>query len=163
MQEFLTDFRRTIDEASQQLLRLSEKQSETARAAGKWSPKEIVGHLIDSAANNHLRFVRAQLSDDLVFAGYEQEEWVRIQRYNEEPWGQLVRLWHHYNLHLVHLIAGIPSETLKQPRSQHSLDRIAWQPVPESESATLEYFIRDYLAHMKNHLRQILGDWSPPA
>ena len=54
-------------------------KSQTPRAQDKWSPREIVGHLIDSAANNHQRFVRAQFTDDLVFSGYQQAEWVGVQ------------------------------------------------------------------------------------
>ncbi|HEX9422435.1 MAG TPA: hypothetical protein VF899_04280, partial [Pyrinomonadaceae bacterium] len=76
MQEFLDGFRQTINTALEQLLKISAEQSQLPRAAGKWSPKEIIGHLIDSASNNHQRFVRAQFSDDLIFAGYEQEGWV---------------------------------------------------------------------------------------
>ncbi|MGH9881671.1 MAG: hypothetical protein ACRD6N_09575, partial [Pyrinomonadaceae bacterium] len=111
-----------------------------------------------SAANNHVRFVRAQLCDHLAFPGYEQEDWVRVQRYKEEPWEQLVQLWRHYNLHLVHLMAGVSTEMLTTQRTEHTLQQIAWQAVPETEPVTLEYFMRDYVAHMKNHLQQILGD-----
>jgi hypothetical protein len=157
MQDFLTEFRLTIDAATERLLKISEDQSQTPPAPGKWTPKEIVGHLIDSAANNHTRFVKAQLRDDLVFPGYEQEEWVKLQRYNLEPWEQLVQLWSYYNLHLVHLVDGIPEEALTKSRPNHNLNQIAWQTVPAEEPVTLEYFIRDYLAHMKNHLRQIFG------
>jgi hypothetical protein len=157
MKQFLDDLRLTIESSTKQLLLISEAQSGTPRAAGKWAPKEIVGHLIDSAANNHIRFVQAQLGEHLDFPGYEQEKWVSLQRYKQEPWEQLVQLWRHYNLHLVHLIAGISDDVLKQSRSKHNLHRIAWQTVPEDEPVTLEYFIRDYVMHMKNHLRQILG------
>jgi hypothetical protein len=60
---------------------LSNEQAAKRPAADKWSPKEIIGHLIDSASNNHGRFVRAQLQDELIFSGYEQSEWVAIQQY----------------------------------------------------------------------------------
>ena len=156
MQKFLEDFQYTIDAAAEQLLDISEQQSQISRAEDKWSPKQIIGHLIDSAANNHLRFVKAQFTDDLVFPGYEQEEWVRVQEYNRESWKQLVQLWRHYNLHLLHLMAQAPEQTRTKLRSNHNLDQIAWQPVATTESVTLEYFMRDYVAHLKNHLRQIL-------
>jgi hypothetical protein len=102
--------------------------------------------------------VRAQFTDDLVFSGYEQEEWVRAQRYNEESWSQLVELWKHYNLHLLHVMAAAPEEKLKQPRTRHSLDKIAWQLVDAQQPATLEYLMIDYIGHLKNHLRQIFPD-----
>ena len=156
MEDFLSDFRKTIDTASESLLQVSEAQSERPRIAGKWSPKEIIGHLIDSAANNHQRFVRAQFTDDLVFEGYDQEEWVRVQHYSQESWIQLVRLWQHYNLHLLHFMTFTPTEPLRKLRARHSLSRIAWQEVNENEAVTLEGFMRDYVEHLKNHLRQIL-------
>jgi hypothetical protein len=121
----------------------------------KWSPKEVIGHLIDSAANNHQRFVRAQLNDELSFLGYEQEDWVRVQGYNQEPWQQLVQLWKHYNLHLLHVMSLVPEQTRTKPRTTHNLDQIAWKTVAAKNPVTLEYFMRDYVAHMKNHLRQI--------
>ena len=155
MQNFLDDFRETVEAAAKRLLAIPEEQSQIPRAEGKWSPKEIIGHLIDSAANNHQRFVRAQFSDEMLFSGYEQEEWVRVQGYNQEPWQQLVQLWRHYNLHLVHLMSLVPEQARTRPRTTHNLDQIAWQTVAAKGSVTLEYFMRDYVAHMKNHLRQI--------
>jgi len=104
---------------------MTEAQSEERRAPGKWSPKEIVGHLIDSAANNHQRFVRAQFQDNLIFTGYEQQMWVSAQHYGEASWPSLVSLWKMYNLHLLHLISHIPVHRLTRLQQEHSLHRIA--------------------------------------
>src|SRR4029079_5496145 len=111
MKEFLNEFQQTIDGASKSLLAISPEQSSAPREAGKWSPKQIIGHLIDSASNNHQRFVRAQFTDDLVFEGYEQEGWVRVQNYQDEDWTQLVNFWKLYNQHMLHLISQVPEET----------------------------------------------------
>ena len=154
---FLSGFRQTIETAALRLRDIPEGQSRVSKTEDKWSPKEIIGHLIDSASNNHQRFVRAQLGSELVFQGYEQAEWVKKQRYNEEPWDQLIQLWKHYNLHLAHLISVIPEQTLRQSRPQHNLDRIAFETIDKEQSATLEYFVRDYVAHLRHHLAQILG------
>jgi hypothetical protein len=156
MQSFLNDFRETIETAEKRLLAISEQQSRISRAEGKWSPKEIIGHLIDSAANNHSRFVRAQFIDELAFSGYEQEDWVRVQGYNQEPWEQLIQLWKYYNLHLLHVMSAVPEQTRTKPRSTHNLDQIAWKTVARNDTVTLDYFMRDYVAHMKNHLGQIV-------
>ncbi|MCM3874065.1 MAG: DinB family protein [Pyrinomonadaceae bacterium] len=155
MLTFLNDFKNTIETAEKRLLSISEQESQIPRAEGKWSPKEIIGHLIDSATNNHQRFVRAQFDDQLSFSGYEQEEWVRVQGYNQESWRQLVQLWKHYNLHLVHVMSMVPEQTRTKPRSTHNLDQIAWKTIAKNETVTLDYFMRDYVAHMKNHLGQI--------
>lgn len=155
MDDWIKDFRRTIDRASGQLMQISEEQSQIARAPGKWSPKEIIGHLIDSAANNHQRFVRAQFTADLVFPGYEQAEWVRVQSYNTRLWAELVELWRLYNQHLVHLMSATPEEVRTRPRVRHNLHQLAWQPVNENVPVTLEYFMRDYVGHLQHHLDQI--------
>ena len=157
MQSFLEDFRLTLERAAERLLQLPAGENQTPRADGKWSPREIIGHLIDSAANNHQRFVRAQFTDDLIFSGYQQAEWVSIQHYRQESWEQLVQLWKHYNLHLLHVMQNTPDEQLTRPRLKHNLNEIAWQPVAVDEPVTLEYFMRDYVGHLKHHLRQILG------
>lgn len=157
MQDFLDDFRQTIEVASKQLLEMSPEISEVARAEGKWSPKEVIGHLIDSASNNHQRFVRAQFSDDLIFAGYEQEGWVRVQNYQSEPWPELVQLWRLYNRHILHLMSFIPEETRLKLRGKHNLHQIASEDLSETEPVTLDWFMRDYVDHMKKHLKQILG------
>lgn len=127
-----------------------------ANLDGQWSAQQILGHLIDSAANNHQRFIRAQFMNDLVFPGYDQEQWVAAQHYPDEDWPALIQLWKSYNDHLVHVIAHIPAAVLHQPRWPHTLDRIAWRAVSADEPATLEYLIRDYIGHLNDHVRQIL-------
>ncbi len=128
-------------------------------AEGKWSRKEILGHLIDSACNNHRRFVTAQGREDLFFEGYDQEHWVRTQRYRQESWKNLVQLWHTYNRHLVWVIDGIPERELVNPRQTYTLDQIAWEIKPKEEPVSLGYLVDDYIDHMENHLRQILGEY----
>jgi DinB superfamily len=158
MKEAIEDFRLAVEEASDRLLLISEEESMRPPAAGKWSPKEIIGHLIDSASNNHQRFVRTQFRDDLAFLGYEQEAWVNVQHYKTEPWPQLVALWKNFNLHLAHLMKHIPEDIRKKPRIKHNLDEIAWQTVSRDEPVTLEYFMLDYIGHLNNHLRQIFNE-----
>src|SRR5437016_11882125 len=104
MNEWLEDFKTTIESAPPRLLQISEAQSEQPRAEEHWSAKQIIGHLIDSATNNHARFVLAQIKDDLVFPGYDQNSWVTIQHYQQAPWSQLVDLLRAYNLLLIQLI-----------------------------------------------------------
>lgn len=153
--EFLRDFHATVTDASVRFCAISEEQSAQSQGPDKWTIKQILGHLIDSAANNHQRFVRAQFTDHLVYPGYEQENWVNAQQYNDEPWSDLIQLWHFYNLHLAHVIAAIPEAKLMQARIHHNLDEIALNPVDKKDTTTLDYFVRDYLVHMKHHLDQI--------
>ena len=148
----LTD---AVERATPRLLALSDAAAGTPPAQGKWSPKEVIGHLIDSASNNHGRFVRAQFSDDLVFAGYEQDEWVAAQRYADAPWNDLVALWRGFNLHLARVMASTPEEIARKPRAAHNLDTIAFVAVPRDQPATLAYFMADYVDHLEHHLAQI--------
>lgn len=157
MSDFLVDFRDTIDRASRSMLQISDDASARPRSEGKWSPREIVGHLIDSASNNHQRFVRAQFTDDLVFAGYEQEGWVRAQNYQGEDWAELVQLWKSYNQHILHLMSHVPEETRMKLRYKHNLHQIASDKLREDEPVTLDWFMRDYVDHLKKHVKQILG------
>jgi len=158
MDQWLDDFKQTIEAAPPRLLLISEGQSEQARAGDHWSSKQIIGHLIDSAANNHARFVMAQLKDDLLFAGYEQDGWVRVQQYQNVPWPQLVELWRAYNLHLLHVMSCVPQEKLMNQCTRHSLHKIAFETVSESDPVTLEYLMKDYVVHLKHHLSQIFGE-----
>lgn len=157
LNEFLGDFRSTVVNATERLRAIPAEESARKSSPDKWSIKEVLGHLIDSAANNHQRFVRAQFTDDLVFPGYEQEKWVNAQRYNEEAWSDMVQLWSSYNLHLLHVISAIPEATLLRARIRHNLDQIALHPVDKKDPTTLDYFVRDYLVHMKHHLDQIFA------
>lgn len=154
MQQFLLDFRHTVEESKARLLEIPAEKAGLGDQH-KWSPKEIVGHLIDSAANNHNRFVRAQFTDDLIFPGYEQDKWVQAQKYKEASWPDLVSLWAAYNLHLAFVISVMPEEVLTRKRTKHNLDQIAWKSVAKQTPTTLDYFIRDYAGHMRHHLAQI--------
>jgi hypothetical protein len=157
MDHWLEDFKQTITSAAPRLLQISETQSEQPRAEEHWSSKQIIGHLIDSATNNHARFVLGQLKDDLVFPGYDQNRWVEIQHYQQAPWPQLVELWRAYNLHLLHVMSCAAPDKMNNSCTKHSLQTIAFETVSESEPVTLEYLMKDYVVHLKHHLAQILG------
>ena len=143
--------------ATPTLCSISDADASRPRSEGKWSRKEIVGHLIDSASNNHGRFVRAQFSDDLACPTYDQGAWVRVQDYIRAPWAELVTLWSLYNLHLTRVIAAIPPEARSRRRVRHNLHEVAFRTIPASEPATLEYFIQDYVVHLEHHLAQIFA------
>lgn len=127
-------------------------------APGKWSPKEIIGHLIDSASNNHQRFVRGALGDDLVFPGYAQDEWVALQQYRATEWGELLSFWLHFNRHIVRVMSAVPEDVRLHIRERHNLGEIATHAPKNREQGTLDYFMLDYVDHLEMHLRQILGD-----
>ena len=137
----------------------------TARrpAPGKWSPREVLGHLVDSASNNHQRFVRARWQEDLVFAGYAQDDWVDAQGYADAPWRELVTLWAVYNRHIARVMAATPEPVRLRAHVRHNLDEIGWRTVPATVPATLDDLMEDYVDHLEHHLRQMLGaGWEAP-
>ena len=150
-----SDLGRTVAQAKPLLMKLDNADTSARPAEGKWAHKEILGHLLDSASNNHQRFVRAQFQDDLMFNGYDQEAWVRTQKYQDESWNDLVTLWRTFNLHLAHVIESIPVDVRTRTHTRHNLDALAWKPVSAGTPTTLDYFMSDYVGHLKHHLRQI--------
>ncbi len=150
-----------IELVTPQLRQLDESTVKQKPDPNRWAKIEILGHLIDSACNNHRRFVMAQSTDELIFDGYDQESWVRLQNYLDGNWQRIVEFWASYNHLIANLISQIADDVLTRPRVNHRLHRIAWKPIPEHDSATLEYFIKDYIGHLEHHVRQILPDYQP--
>jgi DinB family protein len=156
MPEYVVTLRNAIERFTPILEEMPQERTRHRPAPGKWSPREIIGHLIDSASNNHQRFVRALFQDDLIFPGYAQDEWVSAQRYREAPWHDLLELWRSFNLHIARVMEAAPSEQRLRPRARHNLDELAWKPVPRDQPATLDYFMADYVAHLQHHIDQII-------
>jgi uncharacterized damage-inducible protein DinB len=148
-------WRRDVDDAAATLRSLGDDEARARPAPGKWSVKEIIGHLVDSAANNHRRFVLAQIRPGLTFDGYEQDDWVALQKYQESAWPALVDLWQAYNLHLMQVAASVSSDILERPQRDHNFYDIASRSVPKGEPTTLGFLIDDYVFHLEHHLKQI--------
>ena len=141
----IVDFERLLDESADKLLEYSEDEAGKRPEPGKWSKKEILGHLLDSASNNHQRFVRMQFENNLRLPAYEQDQWVSAQHYNTIAWNELVRFWEAYNLHLLHVLRHVNPDKLSNTATIGTLDEM-----------TLEFIIEDYVGHLKHHLEQII-------
>lgn len=136
---------RVVESAAKYLHAVSSSDAAQPRAPGKWSKKEELGHLLDSAVNNHHRFVRAQEVESLVFPKYEQDSWVYVQAYQSSTWTELIELWRLYNRHLARVIQRVPEDKLA-----HVCTIGPYEPV------SLGFLIEDYLAHLKHHL-ELMG------
>jgi DinB superfamily len=143
----IVEFEMILDETPAKLLEYSEDETGKKAEPGKWSKKEILGHLIDSATNNHQRFVRMQLENNLRLPAYEQDQWVSVQHYNTLSWNELVRFWEAYNLHLLHVLRHVSPDKLSNTAIIGNLDEM-----------TLEFIIEDYVGHLKHHLEEIIED-----
>lgn len=142
----------TLLETLQPLLaQASESHWAYASAPGKWTRLEILGHLVDSAANNHQRFVRALSQPSLEWPGYDQEAHVRVQCFAQEDPRLVQALFFSFNLHLAWLFAQFPAEKLATPCR-----------VGDAPPMSLEDLALDYVAHLEHHLRQIAGTLGEP-
>ncbi len=137
---------RAVTIAQAGLEKISDDEAAAKPRPGAWSRKEELGHLIDSATNNHVRFVRATLEPEFRGPTYDGDGWVRVHHYADLPWATLVNFWRDYNRFLADLVAGIPEDQLETPCT-----------VAPHPAVTLRFLIDDYRLHMQHHLDHILG------
>jgi hypothetical protein len=144
MHELSEKLLRLIGEAEPRLREINEAESTKPILPGGWSRKQVIGHLIDSASNNHQRFVRAALQTSLDFPGYDQDGNVEVQAIQKADWKLLVTLWAAYNRYLAHVIAHLPPSKLETACK-----------IGSGEAVTLRFLATDYLRHLVHHLSQI--------
>ena len=126
------------------LFAISETEFAYKQSLEKWSKKEILGHLIDSATNNHQRFVRCQF-EDMPTITYDQNKWNKSSHYNELSKDMLILFWSGYNRFLSALIRQIPDEKLTRQCNTGG-----------DVHLTLAELVTDYVAHMEHHLKQLV-------
>ena len=129
---------------------LNEEQASTPLAPGKWCTRLVTGHLIDSAMNNIQRSVRLSIADDLIFPGYQQNEWVATQRYDLRPWAEIKTLFLALNLHFAHIVQHLNPAHLKR------IWHVDKQYMEEGD-LTLGFIVEEYLAHYRHHLNHLPG------
>jgi len=144
MKELSAKLLHLVEAAEPRLREVSEIESTKPILSGGWSRKEVMGHLVDSASNNHQRFVRAALQPSLDFPAYDQSGNVRLQAPQEADWSLLVSLWAAYNRYLAHVIARLPASKLD------TMCRIG-----SGNPVTLGFLATDYVTHLVHHLIQI--------
>ena len=136
-----------IEESTRAFANIPEAQWAAKPDARKWSKKEILGHLVDSAMTNLRRFVMTQYQPGEKII-YHQDEWVALQRYQEADLTELITLWTGLNRQIARVIRSIPPERLAN---------ICDTGKTEPELHSLEYLVGDYVAHLQHHLAQITG------
>jgi hypothetical protein len=144
MNEALDRLARILEKAPSRLMEIAEEGASYSPSAGTWSPKEVIGHLIDSAANNHQRFVRGMAASKIELPKYDQRHWVESQRYTTARWADLVNLWLLYNRHLLHVLRGMPGD-----------QRVHVCVVGDNAPVSLAELALDYVGHLEHHLAQV--------
>ena len=139
------DLRDALVRAERQLAAFTAEAAAQPLAPGKWSAQQTVGHLIDSCTNNLQRLIRMQLTPELAFPGYQQDDCLRLQRFDLEPWPEVLTLFLALNRHFAHAI-----EYADVTCFHH-----VW--LHDGERLTLAFVLADYISHMEHHLRQLPG------
>ncbi|RAJ08903.1 ribosomal protein S18 acetylase RimI-like enzyme [Chitinophaga skermanii] len=135
-----------VQAAAIQLSQLSEEQAARKPAPNKWSSKELIGHLTDSAMNNLPRFIRGQVHEKVEVAAYDQNFWVENQQYQAQDWQELVDTWVLVNKKVARAIQSIPTKAL-----EHQV------VIGSYPAVSLSFVATDYLDHLQHHLRQIFA------
>ena len=126
---------------------MSELEISNRPLANKWSKKEILGHLCDSAINNIERIIKIQYEEQMyVIQSYNQDQWVKLQNYQDRPLGEIINLFQTLNKQILNIVKNVPSESLSKLCD-----------IGNNQHKTLEWLIQDYLSHMEHHIHnQIL-------
>ena len=136
-----------IDSFPEKLKKFSEDELLERPAPGKWSKKEILGHLIDSAINNLKRFTDIQFSPQpYSIISYDQTGLVIVNDYQNLPLDHMLGLWQALNRQIVFVVKRIPADKLNYPVDPQYENK---------EMKTFGWVICDYVAHMEHHFRQI--------
>jgi hypothetical protein len=144
MEQVSTRLSRAVDAAEIVLRRVDDEESGRPVLSGGWSRKQVLGHLIESASNNHQRFVRAALADALEFPAYDTPGSVRAVSVQSAAWPMVLDLWASYNRYLAHIILHLPND---------KLDVVC--RIGSNAPVSLRHLAQDYVEHLLHHLRQI--------
>ncbi len=144
MQPAVELLKHLVEAEPSQLGELSDARAALKPSPEKWSPKEELGHLLDSAANNHLRIVRTLFEDRPAMPSYQQQRWVQVHRYQERDWRELIDTWAALNRQLLAAAASVTDS-----------DWTRTCTIAGYEPMTLSSVIEDYVAHMSHHLAHI--------
>ena len=149
------ELRAAIDEGLALFQHVSEERTAWRPAPHQWCAREIIGHLIDSACNNHRRFITNQDAERLLVDPYRQEQWVSRQHYAETPVSELVPMWAVYNRHIARVIEQMSDAVLNHGRGPLAEYRFGYLDPPPTGDATLRHLVEDYVGHIHHHFKQI--------
>ena len=120
----------------------------TQKASGKWSKKEILGHLIDSSVNNLKRFTEAQVISPYRYQAYLQDQLVRVNRYQNVPMGHLLTLWQSLNTQILYVLEATPREVLATAFIEFD--------AKDTELRPLSWLVEDYVTHLEHHMKTLV-------
>ncbi|HLH06338.1 MAG TPA: DinB family protein [Terriglobales bacterium] len=144
-EQLLEQLRQLVDRVPPALRSMSEEQAASGSGPDKWSAKQELGHLLDSAVVNHYRWVRVLFEDNPTLSGYDGPAWVSMHDYQQRGWSDLIETWVRLNEHMLMLAEGIPAS--------------GWErsAIFDARPATLEFMLNDYVHHAAHHLAHVTG------
>ena len=142
MNSIVSELQTMIDEHIQGIHSIPDSDLEYKLSPGKWSKKEIVGHMIDSAQNNIRRFIVAQYEDKPSIR-YDQDKWVAISGYQHYDRTDLINLWYLLNKHICQVLKNMKPEMFKRECQTEKMHDLEW-------------LANDYTRHLRHHLHQVL-------
>jgi hypothetical protein len=142
MQQTAAELASLIHQYSDRLYGLKEEEVSYKPSPSKWSKKEILGHLIDSAQSNIRRFIVAQYEEQ-PFIKYDQDMWVAVSGYQQHDFKSIVDLWKLINLHVVRILSNLSPE-------------MAQRKCMTNDVHTVEFLAVDYIKHLRYHVHQVL-------
>ncbi len=144
MQNISSDLNKTVEDFYNKYKNTDDKKASIRPEPGEWSLKEIIGHLINSASNNHQRFIGLQFVGEMPYPEYQkfQIDWIGMEKFNDLSLADLILLWKQYNIFIAHIINTVNKDKLGNCLA-----------MPDKKQ-TLEFLIGDYYRHLKDHLVQ---------
>lgn len=144
-EQLVSQLRQLLDRVAPALRSISEEEAGAGSGPDKWSAKQELGHLLDSAVMNHYRWVRVLSEDNPTLPGYDGPSWVNLHNYKDRGWTDLIDTWVRLNEHMLMLAEGISAS--------------GWQrtAIFDAKPATLEFMLNDYVHHAADHLVHFSG------
>ncbi len=147
MQDTISQLRTIISEYSRKISNLSESDFAVKPLPNKWSKKEVVGHLVDSAQNNLRRFICGQYESAPPKIKYQQDFWVAANNYQQASQHDVITLWKLINEQIIAVLQRMPAEKYTNTCEMGN---------DQSQLRTLQWLAEDYVKHLKHHLNQVI-------
>jgi hypothetical protein len=147
MKSTVSELNHLIESYSFKIGSISDKEFSAKPLPDKWSKKEVLGHLIDSAQNNLRRFICGQYEPTPSKIVYDQDFWVNANGYQAMEKENVIRLWALVNTQIGTILTNMPKENYSRTTDTGKT---------KVDLHSLEWLAEDYVKHMKHHLNQII-------
>ncbi|HTE33965.1 MAG TPA: DinB family protein [Chryseolinea sp.] len=142
-----TELRQIVENYQKAFTTITEAELSAKPRPEKWSRKEVIGHLIDSAQNNLRRFICGQYEESPPHIIYAQDFWVEAAQYNRMEALEIIHLWKLINERICAVLEKMPPE---------KYSRLCNTGQDEPSLHSIEWLAIDYVVHLKHHINQII-------